>query len=210
MLSENAKNFLKSRRANPKQKEFFEEHAEIWDEITIHDQKKVSYIFSLLKINENDSVLDVGTGTGVMIPFYLDKIVTGKVTAIDFSEKMIAQSKKKYPEEKRLSYRVLDIYESDYENVFDKVVCYSCFPHFPDPLKAIGVLARAVKKDGFFIIAHSSSKDEINNVHTNGGEEICMDYLPDSAVMKELFRENGLDVVFSRDDEEYFIVIGKK
>lgn len=41
--------------------------------------------------------MDVGTGTGVMIPFYEEKLTSGSILAVDYSEKMIEVAKKKSP-----------------------------------------------------------------------------------------------------------------
>lgn len=210
MLSEKAEEFLKRRQSNPKQKDFFDSKAASWDEISVHESSKVGHIADLLEICPDDVILDVGTGTGIMIPQYLSRAVAGHVTAVDYSHKMIDMARLKYPESERLDYRVMDIYDLNEEYVYDKAVCYSCFPHFPDPMGAIEVISRAVKPNGILVIAHSSSKEHINSVHTNGGEQICRDFLPDVDIMGELFSECGLNVVFKEDDAEYYIIKGKK
>lgn len=202
--------FLSKRKKNPKQMEFFDERAGNWDQMSIHDQGKVEYITDLLNIRGGMQIMDVGTGTGVMIPHYLSRLKDGHVTAVDFSANMIEVAKSKYPESEILSYRVMDIYDLQERDAFDIVVCYSCFPHFPDPLKAVRVLARSLKTGGSFCIAHSSSKEHINHVHETGGAEICTDYLPDMDVMREIYRMNGLNIEFTRDDDDYYIAIGKK
>lgn len=210
MASERMEDFLSRRSRNPKQREFFDERAEVWDEMSVHDMAKVSYIADLLDISGDMSVLDVGTGTGVMIPSYLERLQGGHVTALDYSESMISVARRKHPESDSLTYRVMDLYDLDESGVYDRVVCYSCFPHFPDPIGAIAVLTRALKPGGLLCIAHSSSKDHINHVHEAGGREICNDYLPDMDVMVEMFSSAGLETVSSRDDDEYYIVIGRK
>lgn len=202
--------FLSKRKKNPKQMEFFDERAGNWDQMSIHDQDKVEYITDLLNIRGGMQIMDVGTGTGVMIPHYLSRLKDGHVTAVDFSANMIEVAKSKYPESEILSYRVMDIYDLEDRDIYDIVVCYSCFPHFPDPLKAVRVLVRSLKTGGSFCIAHSSSKEHINHVHETGGAEICTDYLPDIDVMCEIYRMNGLDIEFTRDDDDYYIAIGKK
>lgn len=210
MLSDKAEKFLERRQSNPKQKDFFNEKALSWDTITIHDPEKVERIADLLDIAPDDSILDVGTGTGVMIPQYLSRISGGHITAVDYSQKMIDVARSKFPESEKLEYRVEDIYDLDDDGKYDIAVCYSCFPHFPDPMKAIDVISKTVRPGGTFVIAHSSSKEHINNVHTNGGERICRDYLPDMDVMKELFSECGLEVTFEEDDAEYYIIKGRR
>lgn len=204
--------FLSRRAFNPKQMDFFEERAAIWDKITVHDHQKVERITSLLGMKGDEMILDVGTGTGIMIPFYEKHLTTGRVCAIDYSEAMIEQARKKYPEPDHplVFYRVLDLYRADFGPVFDLVVCYSCFPHFPDPLKAICVLGGCLKEGGRLVIAHSSSKEHINKVHMDGGEEINTDFLPEMKVMKAMMEMTGMGMEFEQDDSEYYIAIAKK
>jgi demethylmenaquinone methyltransferase/2-methoxy-6-polyprenyl-1,4-benzoquinol methylase len=197
---------------NPKQRPFFNEKAAIWDTITIHNPKKVQYITKLLQIQSNDKILDVGTGTGIMIPFYEKYLKDGNVVAVDYSEKMIEVARSKYPrtEHPLVSFLVSDVYELKYNSEFDLVVCYSCFPHFVDQTLALKILAKALKKGGRLAVAHSDSAKKINGVHMNGGVEIGNDFLPSMEHLKQMMKENGFEVTFERDDEDYFICIAKK
>lgn len=203
---------MDQKKVNPKQKDFFNQKAKVWDSITIHKLEKVQYITELLKIQSDDRILDVGTGTGIMIPFYEKYLVNGRVVAVDYSEKMIAIARSKYPEEVHplISYRVSDVYELTYDNEFDLVVCYSCFPHFVDQPLALKILSKALRKGGRLVVAHSDSARKINGVHINGGVEIENDFLPTMEILKHMMEERGLTVTFERDDEDYFICITKK
>ncbi|MGD6851003.1 MAG: class I SAM-dependent methyltransferase [Candidatus Bathyarchaeia archaeon] len=197
---------------NPKQKDFFNEKAKVWDQITIHNPKKVQYIAELLEIQGSNKILDVGTGTGVMIPFYEKYLADGYVVAVDYSEKMIEVAQSKYPlkDHPRVKFLVADVTDLKYDGEFDLVVCYSCFPHFIDKSAALKILARALKKGGRLAVAHSDSAKKINGVHMSGGVEICNDFLPSMENLKQLMKENGLTVTFERDDQNYFICIAKK
>jgi demethylmenaquinone methyltransferase/2-methoxy-6-polyprenyl-1,4-benzoquinol methylase len=197
---------------NPKQKSFFNEKATVWDNITVHNLEKVQYITELLEIKSNDTILDVGTGTGVMIPFYKKYLINGQVVAVDYSEKMIEIARSKYPEKNypMISYKVSDVYELKYTEEFDLVVCYSCFPHFVDQPLAVKILSKALRKGGRLVVAHSDSAKKINGVHINGGVEIENDFLPRMEKLKQMMQENELAVIFERDDESYFICIARK
>ena len=197
---------------NPKKKSFFNERAEVWDKISVHNLEKVQYITELLGIHSADRILDVGTGTGIMIPFYERYLRDGSVVAVDYSEKMIEIARLKHPENEHplISYLVSDVYELKYDAEFDLVVCYSCFPHFVDKQKAIEILSKALKKGGSLVVAHSDSIQTINGVHMNGGVEIGNDFLPSMELLKQMMKESGLAVTFERDDESYFICIAKK
>lgn len=209
-LSAKALDFLSRRQPNGKQKEFFDSHAEEWDEINHNDPAKLEYIADILGIEAGESILDVGTGTGVMIPYYLERLNGGNITALDFSPWMILRASLKYPSSDGLRYVVKDVCDLEPTESYDLIVCYSCFPHFPDPRRALKAMSGALKEGGRLAIAHSSSKEFINRVHSCGGEEISRDFLPDAGIMSELFAEQGIDTVFSRDDGDYYIVIGNK
>jgi demethylmenaquinone methyltransferase/2-methoxy-6-polyprenyl-1,4-benzoquinol methylase len=197
---------------NPKKQEFFNERAERWDEISVHNLEKVQYITKKLEIQSNDKILDIGTGTGIMIPFYEKYLVDGSVVAVDYSEKMIEVARSKYPEKEhpRVSFRVCDVYNLEYDADFDLVVCYSCFPHFADQPLALKILTKALKKGGRLAVAHSDSAKKINGVHMNGGVEVGNDLLPSMDRLKQMMKESGLTVTFERDDESYFVCIAKK
>ncbi|NHI84343.1 MAG: methyltransferase domain-containing protein [Candidatus Thorarchaeota archaeon] len=197
---------------NPKQKEFFNEKAEVWDEITIHDLEKVQYIIELLGIQSTDKILDVGTGTGILIPFYEKYLIEGRVVAIDYAEKMIEIARSKYPEKDHpmISFLVSDLYNLKSHEEFDVVMCYSCFPHFVNKPLALQILSKALKKGGRLVVAHSDSADKINNVHMNASTEVKTDFLPSMDQLEQMMKDNELLVTFTRNDESYFICLARK
>jgi ubiquinone/menaquinone biosynthesis C-methylase UbiE len=203
---------MNSKRLNPKKKAFFNEKAEIWDDITVHNLEKVQYIIGMLEIHSDDRILDVGTGTGILIPFYEKYLVGGSVVALDYSEKMIEVARSKYPEKEhtKISYLVSDVYDLKYDKDFDLVVCYSCFPHFADQPLALKIMSTALKKGGRLVIAHSDSAKTINGVHMNSCVEIGNDRLPSMELLKQMMKESGLEVTFESNDENYFFCIARK
>jgi demethylmenaquinone methyltransferase/2-methoxy-6-polyprenyl-1,4-benzoquinol methylase len=203
---------MNTKTGNPKKTEFFDEKAEMWDEITVHNLEKVQYITELLGIHGDDRILDVGTGTGIMIPFYEKYLVDGSVVAVDYSKKMIEVARSKYPEKEhpKISYLVSDVYDLTYDAEFDLVVCYSCFPHFIDQPLALKILSKALKKGGRLVVAHSDSAKTINGVHMNAGVEIGNDLLPSMELLKQMMKKSGLTVTFERNDEQYYICISRK
>lgn len=194
------------------QKQFFNQRAKQWDTITKHDTEKIEYILSLLHLKGNEKILDVGTGTGVLLPFYLKYLISGTITACDFSEKMIDVASSKFPNDTcaKIKFIVSDVYDLAYCSSFDVVMCYSCFPHFKDKKRALSILNNTLKPHGRLVIAHSNSRDEINNVHMNSGHEICHDMLPSLVDVKKMIKNVGCTVTFERDDEKFFILIAKK
>lgn len=197
---------------NPMQKDFFNERAEVWDEIAVHDPDMVEHVADLLHLTGDESILDVGTGTGVMIDPYMKRIPDGKVTAIDYSENMITVARRKHPRDKyrNVEFVVSDLYDYSPGIVFDVVVCYSCFPHFNEKQRSIDHLASMLRTGGTFMISHGKSRDKINQVHREGGVVISKDYLPDMPSMEGMFESAGLKVTYTQDDDRCFIIVGVK
>jgi ubiquinone/menaquinone biosynthesis C-methylase UbiE len=202
----------RNEQKNCMQKEFFNQRANRWDKNTKHDADKIKYIISQLDLSGSERILDVGTGTGILIPFYMKYLTSGKITAIDFSEKMIEIAKTKHPLKKypQVEFVISDVYDLDYPSLFDIVMCYSCFPHFKDKPRAISILKKTLKHNGKFVVAHSNSREEINRIHINSGNEISGDILPSISILKDMIQNAGLKPIFERDDDDFFMMIAKK
>jgi len=178
--------------------------------ISVHDPDLIVELVSLLSLSGNESLLDVGTGTGVMIPYYSERLNRGNITAMDYSEKMLEVAERKFPSSDRLRYVTMDVYELDEQNRYDVIVCYSCFPHFPNKSDAVRILSGALNENGTLMIAHGISRRHVNNVHRECDAIISNDLLPEMNAVAKMFKECGLSVTYTRDDERTFTIIGKK
>ena len=160
------------------QKEFFNSMAYKWDTVCKHDTEKIMYILNLLGIKEGSKLIDVGTGTGVLVPYLSDYVgKDGKVIAIDIADKMLEVAQSKYNFE-NVSFVCGDILKVDLpKESFDYIICYSAFPHFEDKLTMIKTISRLLKTGGKFIICHSQSRDAINKLHKNVSEAVAEDNL---------------------------------
>lgn len=192
-------------------REYFNARASEWDNNCVHDENKIAYIISLLQLKASDLVLDVGTGTGVLIPHllkYLDD--SGHITAVDVSEKMLEVAESKYSG-KNITYRLGDVLEMPIDEKFDLIICYSMFPHFKEnKLKAIGTLSQLLKDGGKLCIAHSQSREAINNLHLKAGDVVKDDRLPKMDNLKQVFIDQGLNTECVIDNGDYFLILGKK
>jgi ubiquinone/menaquinone biosynthesis C-methylase UbiE len=163
-----------------------------------------------LEISLGSAVLDVGTGTGVFIPFLLSKIGhNGKIVALDLAAEMLRQARNKSfaGEVHYLNADVTTIPLPD--EAFDSVVCYSSFPHFQDKLRALGEINRVTRTGGHLFICHTSSRVKINGIH-NGIPEVANDVLPDEEEMQVMLAEAGFIDVGIEDNGEYYLCQARK
>ncbi|MCF0117205.1 MAG: methyltransferase domain-containing protein, partial [Bacilli bacterium] len=189
---------------NKEVEEFFSEIADSWDQHSSADLKSLEERLRVLKIKENESVLDLGCGTGILeniLPRF-----TNKITGLDISPYMIKNAKEKHPD---INYVVGDFYTSVFKNKFDNIIIYNAYPHFIDKPLFVKKVIQVLKKKGKFYLIHGASKEVINQCHKEVPSSISIglkDVEEELKVFKKYF-----NVVETHDNEnEYIIVLEKK
>jgi demethylmenaquinone methyltransferase/2-methoxy-6-polyprenyl-1,4-benzoquinol methylase len=189
--------------------EFFNGAAENWDEAPRRDLTKVRLMVELLGIKQGDKVLDVGTGTGILIPILSGFTGEADISAIDFAEKMIAAAKKKFPGS-AVTFLAGDALSYPFESgSFDFVVCYSVFPHFDNHEEALRRLSGLLKPRGLLCILHSSGRQEINMRHGHF-DLLKHDMLPPCDILRDSMRACGLREEIMIDNAEMYMVCGRR
>ncbi len=151
-----------------------------------------------------DAVLDVGTGT---VTGVLRRLCGGgTVVAADLSEKMLSEAKKRLRDESIL-YLCTDACRSAVASEsFDKIVCYSSFPHFQSPPAAIVQFFRMLKPRGKVLIFHTCCSRRLNHFHATLKEVVSFDKLPKSEQLAELMRSVGfVEIVYKEQPSLYWV-----
>ena len=195
-------------------KAFFNELAHDWDAkfgCTVTKDFLRSIILRL-QLTAGQKVLDVGTGTGILIPT-LSKAVgpLGLVVAIDFAEKMVEECVHKYAQLSNVRIEFGNIEEFSYQSgFFDAVTCFGMFPHIKYKEKALNNISRVLKADGKLMIAHTLGSKELNELHRKASSTVVHDSLPSKTLMLKLLRENGFGVEFFEDRPRSYLCIATK
>jgi len=179
-------------------REFFNEMASAWEQkfytpgLAEHLEKRIVPRF---RLREGSRVLDVGGGTGGIIPFLLQAVGSqGKVHSIDFAEKMVEIARMKFARDSRVSIQVASAEDLPFEDhFFDHVVCFGVFPHIENRPRALQEINRVLKFPGSLVIAHALSSREIR-AHHKGASPVSQDFLPEEEEMRRLLSENGFAV----------------
>ena len=186
-------------------KTYFNGKATTWDEIAAEkDRSKLSKMVARLDIGPGSVILDVGTGTGVFIPFLLQKIGgDGKILALDIAGEMLHKARRK-SFDGVVAYLNADVTHIPLADAsVDSVVCYSSFPHFQDKPGAFAEIHRVIKRGGRLFICHSSCREAINDLH-NGIPEVAGDVIPEEWEMRLMLSEAGfVDVEIEDSCENY-------
>ena len=175
--------------------EFFDRCAPWWDDDMIRNESIIAQILDNGGIRENMDVLDVACGTGVLFPDYLKRNVAS-VTGIDISPEMAKIAAAKFPEVKVICG---DVETTAFDRQFDAIMVYNAFPHFPDPAKLIGVLAKLVKPGGRLSVAHGMSRAALTDHHAGRASKVSIDLLheKDLAALFEPYFD--VEVIISND-----------
>ncbi len=190
-------------------REFFDRHAENWDSMkTPEEGEKLKGILRSLGISAGEKILDVGCGTGYLFPF-LDEITNKKaeVTGIDISQKMIDTARRKFGHSAKFLVSGAESIPAESET-YDRVICYSSFPHFPDKLKALKEFLRVLKTGGKLNIIHTSSRKKINSLHRSIGGAVGMDRIPSYGKMKKILLYAGFGGVKIKDGKDSYVALG--
>jgi len=183
---------------------YFNQKAASWDETSSErDTTRLERMAKRLKIKPGSIVLDVGTGTGVFIHFLLREIGKGgRIVALDFAEKMLGRACTK-GFNGDIDYLCADVTNIPLGNeIFDIIVCYSCFPHFQDKPGALAEMNRVIKRGGRLLICHTSSRASINEIHRQI-PAVENDIIPDEGEMQIILLRAGFTEIKIDDSESY-------
>ena len=194
-------------------KEFFNQMAAGWDEkfYVPEMRERLPQLVSLFRLQKGAKILDVGAGTGGIVPYLLEAIgPEGSIWAIDFAEEMVKIGRKKFLEESRVIFEVASVEDLPYKDrFFDQVVCFGAFPHFEDKAKALEEMARVLKPRGTLVIAHALSSTALRNHHQNCAP-VSKDFLPEEGEMRSLLERAGFRVKRLIDQPKCYLCEGLK
>jgi len=190
---------------------YFNGKAAIWDELAAErDQSKLRQMAARLEIRPGSVVLDIGTGTGVFLPFLWQRIgCEGRILALDIAEEMLHRARRK-DFDGVVAYLNADAAHIPLAGaLLDSVVCYSSFPHFQDKAKALAEMYRVLRDGGRLYICHTSCREAINGLH-NGIPEVCHDVIPEEREMRLLLSAAGFTGIEIEDNCENYLCRASK
>lgn len=188
----------------------FEHLAEHWDGMQTPDRgerlrrmlEPVAPLCSKAK-----AILEVGTGTGALIPCLQEHTSSARLVSIDLAAEMLRRSRQRCPD--------ADVVQADAHHPpfapsgFDLIVCHNSFPHLADKPAALLSLTHILEPGGHLLILHDLSREKVNAIHGGGAKAIQNDLLPPGPETAQMLAEAGFEVLAVQDTDEGYRVVGK-
>lgn len=188
-------------------REYFNRLAHQWENLAAGDARLEDFVHRI-GVKNGERVLDVGAGTG-----RISKILAaraGCIVDVDISEKMLKSARALLPNEPVL-YLCADVcYLALPPDYFDKIICFSTFPHIQKPSQGIQEMYRVLKPGGKLLIFHDKCSRQINALHASLEKPVSHDYLPTAeALNRDLCKIGFLQEMVMENPEIYWVQVRK-
>lgn len=154
------------------------------------------------------TILDVGTGVGVLIPYLRAYAPQANLISGDLAHEMLSQA--------RIDHAGARVVQADVHHLpfgaagFDVVICHHSFPHFADKPLALREMRRTLRPGGLLAILHHESRARINAIHAACEPPVNADMLPSGDELRALLSEAGYVNLQIDDAPDRFIAAGRR
>lgn len=172
-------------------RKYFDSIASEWDSL-LSEEERIKEAVDLMNISPDEIILDVGCGTGRLIPHLQKRLESGgRIFGLDFSLKMLLNAKmKKYSGLAEFVNGCAE-YLPFKERRFSRIICFAVFPHIIDKKMSVSEFNRLLKRSGILNVLHLRSREELNEFHKNIGGVLSEDLLPDENTMRKILESGG-------------------
>lgn len=170
-------------------KRFFNETYKNWQKtISPEMQTIISRTMVLLNVNESDSVLDVGCGTGVLYDAFMKLGVTHYL-GLDISEKMLSSFQATFPNAPTLIGNFDAPLNLDAK--YDLCIIFNSIPHFENMEAVFENAYNSLKSGGKFAIVHARTRKQLALHHQKINYQMTRDAIPSDFTLMTLCKQYG-------------------
>jgi len=167
--------------------------------------ERLSRIVAAAAIEKGAFVLDVGTGSGILIPL-IQQYEPAKIHACDLSQEMLKHVQNKYAGVETHWCDVRDLTLPTHS--IDVVFINACYGNIADKPGTFRLMTRVVKPAGKIVISHPLGKDFIGKLKPNC--PFPLDDFPGEAEARTLLSPFGFDIHLFLDEPELYLLVAMK
>jgi ubiquinone/menaquinone biosynthesis C-methylase UbiE len=193
-------------RINRLQREMFDELYHLFDPpLPKGVPERLEKIVASAEIVKGDYVLDVGSGTGILVPL-IQRYGPARLFACDLSEAMLRRLKKHYPGVEAIVSDIRELTLPD--SILDVVFINACYANIVDKVGAFTNLGRMTKPAGRMVISHPLGKTFIDSLKEK--VPFPLDDFPEKSEAEILFQSFGFSIKEFVDEPELYILVVTK
>jgi ubiquinone/menaquinone biosynthesis C-methylase UbiE len=166
--------------------------------------RRLKIIIKEGRVQRGERVLDVGTGTGILIPYIL-KYRPSVIHACDLAENMLRRVREKFPRVMLHHCDAGDLQLPD--DSLDVVYINACFSNIMDKSKCLNNLYRLLRAKGRLVVSHPLGRDFI--VELKKCTPFYLDLLPDEAEARGLCERHGFEIVSFTDEPLLYMFVAE-
>ena len=167
--------------------------------------ERLERIAAAADVKKGDVVLDVGTGTGVLIP-YLERYHPRRIYACDLSEAMLDHLAGKYPSVEVIVADVAEVVLP--QGSLDAAIINAAYPNIVDKDRAFLNLSGMIKHAGRLVISHPLGRSFIERLKERS--PFPLDDFPLRRDAERLLQPYGFKVDTVLDDPELYLLVAQK
>jgi len=195
------------------QRTFFDRCAPTWHHhIDEASRLRLKSIFMDKIPDLHPPVLDIGSGTGVLLPELQKK--TGEkylIVEADFSFPMLAENRRQNYTCPEIQYTQTDAHFLPFKaHGFKSIVCFAAFAHFVDKQQVIREFSALLKPGGNLVILHLMCHSRLNKLHQEVGCAVRDDALADVKAVSRLVTASGFNIRYAEEDKNIFLISAAK
>jgi ubiquinone/menaquinone biosynthesis C-methylase UbiE len=193
---------------------FFEELAGHWDAQQPPDRGEV--LHQMLTpfdawLQPAQAVLEVGTGTGALIPLLHQRAPHARIVSMDLAHSMLCRARQRCPDALLLQ---ADVHRLPFTFLagtafFDLIVCHNSFPHFARKEAALLEMTGVLRPGGRLLILHDLGREQVNAIHSGAGEPIQNDLLPRGEEACRMLARAGFCDAWVEDTPVHYRAVGR-
>jgi len=188
------------------QRRRFNELVDVFDTLQPPEvMARLAEIVAAAGLSEGEVVLDVGTGTGVLIPL-IESYHPSTIFACDLAEKMLERVAQEHPEVQtyRADIALLSLPSDSVDVIFMNAV----YGNIADKPSACRNATRMLRGGGRLVVSHPEGRAFVDQLRD--ATDLFVESLPTRKEFEMILVPLGLDVTTYRDEPKLYLMMAKK